>query len=341
MKRKIKIVLLFIIAILIYFLFPLKTPQLLYIYEDAKSPPYDANYPLNSFDLAILKLLNVKKGWIRVPHQTKKLEIIKIALKSNREKTRRMIMYGGSTIEEFVSQISKQANLDRQKLLNIYNKYALFPEASIIAKHYHIPFKTNEVSTMEHMLNVSALLFEKLSKKYATPLKSKKFKEKVIIASIIEKETQNYKEMPLIASVIYNRLKKGMKLQMDATLNYKHNSHKIVTPEMIRKNNSAFNSYKHKGLPPEPIASISKASLDAAFNPAQTEYLYFVKSKDGKSHTFSKEYKSHIRNVKRYKASLKKRMKLKKRIKQLIEHNTPKAPKLMPLPTTVDILNEN
>ena len=263
---------------------------------------------------------------------------MKIALQNSREKTRTMIMYGGATIEEFVERISKQAKLNRSKLLEIYNRYALFPEASIIAKHYHIPFNTNEISTMEHMLNVSALLFTKLSKKYATPLKSKRFKEKVIIASIIEKETQNYKEMPLIASVIYNRLKKGMKLQMDATLNYKKNSHKIVTPEMIKKNNSAFNSYKHKGLPPEPIASISEASLDAAFNPAQTDYLYFVKSKDGKSHTFSKEYKKHLKNVKKYKERLKKSHQLKKKIEQIIKQNLPKAPKLSPLPTTVDIL---
>ena len=341
MKRKIKIVLLVVIALLIYLLFPIKTPQLLYIYKDAKSPPLDENYPLNSIDLSLLKLFSVKHGWIRVPTQTKKYEIIKIALQNPREKTRTMIMYGGATIEEFVDKISKQAKLNRSKLLEIYNRYALFPEASIIAKHYHIPFNTNEISTMEHMLNVSSLLFTKLSKKYATPLESKRFKEKVIIASIIEKETQNYKEMPLIASVIYNRLKKNMRLQMDATLNYKKNSHKIVTPEMIKKNNSAFNSYKHKGLPPEPIASISEASLDAAFNPAQTDYLYFVKSKDGKSHTFSKEYKRHLKNVKKYKERLRKRRQLKKKIEQMVKQNLPKAPKISPLPTSVDILNRN
>ena len=339
--RKIKITLLIFIALLIYFLFPIKTPSLLYIYKNAQSPPLKKNYPLNFIDLSLLKIFNTKEGWIRVPTRTKKYEIIKIALQNPREKTRTMIMYGGATIEEFVTKIAKQAKLKRSKLLEIYNKYALFPEASIIAKHYNIPYNTNEISTMEHMLNVSYLLFLKFSRKYATPLQSKKFKEKVIIASIIEKETQNYKEMPLIASVIYNRLQKGMRLQMDATLNYKQNSHKIVTPEMIKKNNSAFNSYKHKGLPPEPIASISKASLEAAFNPAQTDYLYFVKSKDGKSHTFSKVYKSHLKKVKKYKTALRKKIRFKKRIERIIKQNLPKAPQLSPLPSSIDILNPN
>jgi len=338
MKRKIKFLLLLLIALLIYLLFPIKTPPLIYLYKDFKLPPFHENYPLNSFDLTLLKLLKTEEGWIRVPIQSKKYQILQIASQAHREKSRTMIMYGGATIEEFIKKIAKQAKLKPTKLLKIYNKYALFPEASIIAKHYQIPYNTNEVSTMEYMLNLSYLTFQQFSKKYATPLKSQKFKEKVIIASIIEKETQNYKEMPLIASVIYNRLKKGMRLQMDATLNYKKNSHKIVTSEMIKQNNSAFNSYKHKGLPPEPIASVSKASLKAAFNPAQTNYLYFVKSKDGKSHAFSQKYTKHLKYVKKYKMRLRQKLKLKRKIKTLIEHNLPNAPQISPLPTS-DILN--
>ncbi len=73
-----------------------------------------------------------------------------------------------------------------------------------------------------------------------------KWKKYIIIASIIQKESANKKEMPIISSVIVNRLKKDMKLQMDGTLNYGLNSHKKVTPNMIRNDTSTYNTYKTK-----------------------------------------------------------------------------------------------
>ena len=333
-KTKLKIILLLINALLIYLFFPIKTIPLVYLYPHAQKPYLTKNYPLNSLDLFFLKLFGAKEGWIRTPTHTTKIKLLKALLSNKREKSRTMIMYGGETIEEFTKKIAKQANLNRRKLLNYYNHNALFPEASIIAKRYHIPYNTNEINTIEHMLNKSYLTFLNLSEKYATPLNSKQFKNKVIIASIIEKETQKAQEMPLIASVIYNRLKRNMRLQMDATLNYKNHSHTIVTSQLIKKDNSKFNSYKHKGLPPQPIASVSLTSLDAAFNPAKTSYLYFVKSKDGKRHIFSAHYKMHLRNVKSYKQALEERRKLKQKLQHLIKKNLPILPPITSLPVS-------
>ncbi len=330
-KTQIKILLLFIVAFFIYLLFPIRTPALLYIGKTNSAKVVTEVNPLNSFDYLLLKLFNFKEGWIRTPQESNKLKIIKAIVQQPREKTRTMIMYGGATIEEFLERISKQAKLNKNKMLTIYNRFAPFSEASILAKHYHIPYNTNELSTIAYMLNYSYDKLLEISKKYATPLDSPDFKKRLIIASIIEKETQNYKEMPLIASVIYNRLKKNMRLQMDATLNYKKNSHRIVTPQVIKGDNSLYNSYKHKGLPPEPLASVSVASLEAAFNPAKSDYLYFVKSKDGKRHLFSKEYKKHLKKVKKYKTALKRKQQIKKRAQSLIKGNIPPKAKLLPI----------
>ena len=102
--------------------------------------------------------------------------------------------------------------------------------------------------------------------------------------------------MPLISAVIQNRLKKGIKLQMDATLNYGKYSHTAITPAIIKHDLSKYNTYKNKGLPPEPIGSVSKVSLLSAFLPERVDYLYFVKKPHG-GHIFSKTYKQHQARV--------------------------------------------
>jgi UPF0755 protein len=105
--------------------------------------------------------------------------------------------------------------------------------------------------------------------------------------------------MKLIASVIYNRLKKGIKLQMDGTLNYGKYSHVIVTPQRIIDDNTKFNTYKFYGLPPTAVAIPSKEAIMAAIFPAKSDYLYFVKC--GKGHVFAKTYKEHLKNIYRCK----------------------------------------
>jgi UPF0755 protein len=124
------------------------------------------------------------------------------------------------------------------------------------------------------------------------------FGKYITIASIIQKEAANEKEMPLISAVIYNRLKRKMKLQMDGTLNYGKYSHIKVTPRRIREDNSSYNTYKIAALPPWPVCTVSIAAIKAAIHPAKTDFLYFVKGKDGKHH-FSKTYKEHIKAIHR------------------------------------------
>jgi len=104
--------------------------------------------------------------------------------------------------------------------------------------------------------------------------------------------------MPLVSSVIYNRLSKGMALQMDGTLNYGVYSHIKVTPERIQNDSSRFNTYKYKGLPPSPIGAVSFDALKAAMKPAKTEYLYFMKNAQGK-HDFTQSFDAHRQNVKK------------------------------------------
>jgi UPF0755 protein len=115
------------------------------------------------------------------------------------------------------------------------------------------------------------------------------------VASLIEKEAANPDERPLVASVIYNRIRKGMPLQIDATVLYAlHNSKQELSLADL-KIDSPYNTYENRGLPPGPICSPSRQSLEAAINPAQTDYLYYVLKSNGEEHVFTSNYGDFLR----------------------------------------------
>jgi uncharacterized YceG family protein len=115
----------------------------------------------------------------------------------------------------------------------------------------------------------------------------------LIIASMVEKETLSPDERQLVSAVIYNRLHAGMSLGIDATLRYGLD---IPPTESIRQSqldsDSPYNTRKHPGLPPTPIASPGLASLQAAAHPAKVKYLYFVRKPDKKHHFFTASYQA-------------------------------------------------
>jgi UPF0755 protein len=124
----------------------------------------------------------------------------------------------------------------------------------------------------------------------------------VTLASIVEKETGNAAERPLVAAVYANRLKIGMGLQCDPTVIYALERagryHGNLTRDDLQFD-SPYNTYRYAGLPPGPIASPGRASLEAAANPADVPYLYFVSRNDG-SHAFAATLDEHNRNVQEY-----------------------------------------
>lgn len=128
----------------------------------------------------------------------------------------------------------------------------------------------------------------------------------VTLASLVERETPQPQERPIVASVFYNRLKLGVPLQCDPTVQYALDlagkPAPKVTPEDLRVA-SPYNTYLHRGLPPGPIANPGDASLRAVVDPAHTKYLYFVANDSG-GHFFSSTLEEHNRNVARYRRLL-------------------------------------
>ncbi len=124
--------------------------------------------------------------------------------------------------------------------------------------------------------------------------------ELLIFASIVEKETGQAEERPQVASVFVNRLNKGMRLQTDPTVIYGVTKGKGVLGRGLRQSElrgvTPWNTYVIQGLPPTPIANPGMASLEAAANPAETDYIFFVADGTG-GHAFAVTLQEHNRNV--------------------------------------------
>jgi UPF0755 protein len=122
------------------------------------------------------------------------------------------------------------------------------------------------------------------------------------VASMVELEAAKDEERPVIAGVIENRIKKGMRLQIDATVLYGLGEWRRLTYADYHNTNSPYNTYKIPGLPPGPICSPTVKSVRAAMNPATHEYLYYVAMPEG-YHLFARTYDEHLANIKTARAA--------------------------------------
>lgn len=118
-------------------------------------------------------------------------------------------------------------------------------------------------------------------------------------ASLLEEEATAKSDRETIASVFYNRLEAGMPLQTDPSVLYALGEHKdrVLYEDLKVKN--PYNTYVNPGLPPGPIANAGIVSIEAALNPTDTEYLYFLADKEGNNH-FAKTYEEHLKNKSKY-----------------------------------------
>ncbi|MGW2233983.1 endolytic transglycosylase MltG [Streptomyces sp. NPDC001759] len=123
----------------------------------------------------------------------------------------------------------------------------------------------------------------------------------VTIASIVQAEAASKADMAKVARVIFNRLERGMPLQMDSTINYALNRSTLRTNTNDTRIDSPYNSYQRMGLPPTPIDNPGEDAMRAAINPAPGDWLYFVTVKPGDTR-FTADFAQHQRNVAEFNA---------------------------------------
>ena len=130
--------------------------------------------------------------------------------------------------------------------------------------------------------------------------------EIITLASLIEREARHAEDRPLVSSVIHNRLDEGMKLDIDATLQYilgyspeQKRWWKEGLTNQDKLINSPYNTYRVAGLPPTPISNPGLASLEAAVNPASTAYFYYITDSSGKNR-YAETFEDHEANIAKY-----------------------------------------
>jgi UPF0755 protein len=296
-------VLLIITTLLFYLVQPVNSTKVVYIPKGSINHIIHhlskSGFNVNKIDSLIVRFIGKpQSGWIEVgANKLSRFDFL-YKLTTAKAAMEPVTLIPGQTKELFFYEISQKFGLDLKTLLVEYGKQTTYKDGVILAETYFIPKGIGERHLIAHLITMSEKRHEELAKKIFTEFDKAKWYNYLIVASIIQKEAANDEEMPLVSSVIYNRLQKGMKLQMDGTLNYGIYSNQKVTPRRIKEDTSRYNTYKYKGLPPDPVGSVSLNAIKAAINPARTDYLYFVRGANG-THLFAKTYAQHLKNIRR------------------------------------------
>jgi UPF0755 protein len=193
--------------------------------------------------------------------------------------------------------------MDNVSLISDLDPKAVNLEGYLFPDTYEFPPDTKATQLVEIMVKRFRKEWKPEWSLKATQLR-KSPREIVTIASLIETEAKLREERPLVSSVIYNRLEKAMPLGVDSTIIYAsklegkwRNDGKVYKSDVERR--SPYNTRIYAGLPPGPIAAPGKSCLDAALNPAQTEYLYYVRepARDDGAHNFYSDEGSFSKGV--------------------------------------------
>ena len=197
--------------------------------------------------------------------------------------------------EEFLAASSKT------KIISSLDNEATNLEGYLFPETYHFPKGISADKIISTLVSQFKEVFSKEWQKRASEIEMTP-REVVVLASLIEKETYLSEEKKLVSAVFHNRLRIRMKLDCDPTIIYVLKEQGTFNGRLLKKDlklQSPYNTYRNRGLPPGPICSPGRESIEAALYPAQEKYLYFVSKKDG-SHHFSANFKDHQNAVRRY-----------------------------------------
>ncbi len=257
----------------------------------------DEGVNLYKIDAFILRVLgHPQQGWIDLKEEKMSRIEYLYALTTAKAATRQITLIPGETTAIFLQQLADELSLDLDALTKAYQLHAAYKEGNFVPDTYSIPNEIDEETLILHLLDESDKTMKEWAEEHNIPYTKEKWLPIVTKASVIQKEASSLSDMPYVSSVIDNRIREGMRLQMDGTLNYGEYSHQKVTARRIRTDRTPYNTYKNKGLPLYPVCNVSREAIDAALHPKQTDYLYFVRGKDGE-HVYSSYFSTHRQNI--------------------------------------------
>lgn len=212
----------------------------------------------------------------------------------------------GMRKEEIADHLAKRLEWDVLKKREFINAHLNLGEEDLEGKYspgtYALPEGANPEEVARTMIGNYEEQVAALQKKY--PKSMVNYDTALAIASIIQREAAGKHDMRLISGVIWNRIFRGMSLEMDATIQYAKGKTEDgwwapIEASDIRQIESPYNTYKNKGLPPTPISNPGLAAIEAALNPQRTNCLFYIHDRWRRIHC-SATYEGHVANINAY-----------------------------------------
>ncbi|HLR26367.1 MAG TPA: endolytic transglycosylase MltG [Fodinibius sp.] len=230
----------------------------------------------------------------------------------------RLMLLPGQSRQRLVKKISESFKFDSLALERTLSDSLFLEEAQldsqdVIGRLYPATYQFYWTASPQQVLS---RLFETFKNNISSKFRNRlveidySLDEIITLASIIEWESAEDSEKATVSGLYWNRLRKGMLLQADPTVNYAVGKRRRLTFKDYKVEHP-YNTYLHAGLPPGPISNPSKSSIEAALYPEEHDYLYMVASPDG-THNFSKTYQEHLRKSAEWRRWLEKQYRIKR-----------------------------
>jgi len=250
---------------------------------------------------------NLKAGRYKIPNHLSYVQLADLFVNGNPEVPLAITLGNGITLKGFVQILKDRFNANLDSVLALCTNADFISSLGFQAKTlegYLLPDKyefyedTHPKQIIRHITSkFNNFITDSIKKKIAA---SKYNLHQILtMASIVEGESNKVEEFPIIAGVYFNRLRIGMKLQADPTVQYANDWTWRRLYKRDLRVNSPYNTYLYYGLPPGPINNPGREAILAALNPEKHNYIYFVA--DGKGgHWFSSSYSEHLTKVRKF-----------------------------------------
>ena len=279
------------------------------LYSDSIIPS-KFNFKIAAFIYGAEK--NIKAARFKIPNDLSYLDLLDLFVNGPADYLKPIKINDGQTLKWLGAKVKRDLKIDSAAFVNLATEKEFIKslgldvstlEGYLFSKKY----KVYENASPEEALKI---FYKAFTEFFNDSLKQRANKiglsvhQVLTLASIIKGETNLVSEMPTISAVYHNRLKIGMRLQADPTIQYLlPNGWRRLTYDDL-KIDSKYNTYKYSGLPPGPINNPGANAIMAVLYPDKNNYLYFVANGNG-GHKFAKSYSDHLKNVAQYRKWLK------------------------------------
>lgn len=259
-----------------------------------------------AYAIARLESITLRAGTFRLSPGNGTRETLKI-IAEGREETIRVTVPEGLSLSKTARHLADEGIADEHafiaaasdpELLKSFGIPALTAEGYLFPDTYFFPYGISAERVVRMMVET---FFARVARMPGAPAEPVSLRNAVILASVVEREYRVSEEAPLISSVFANRIRIGMGLQSCATIEYiiteiqgKEHPNRLLESDLAIP--SDYNTYLWAGLPPGPICSPGRIALEAAFEPARTDYLYFRLTDPAQgTHSFTRSLDEHVR----------------------------------------------